>query len=393
VRTNLEKFVRAQSADGRKLNAISCLSDAARDADARAFAALMKHLRKADAQHTVVMVQVENETGILGPSRDRCPAAERAFASAVPAELTAYLKSHADSLLPELKDPWSAGGGKTAGTWGEVFGAVADEVFMAWHIGRFVNRVTEAGKAEHPLPMYANAWLVQHAHEKPGQYPSGGPVSRMMDIWRAAAPAVDLLAPDIYLEDFKAVCASYMRSGNPLLIPEARRDDSAAANVFHAIAQCDAICFAPFGIESVAATSPLTKSYALLGSILPVVAENQGTGKMIGILENSEGTREAELGEYRLRIKSTKPYEKTAAPTYGLVIALAPDEYLIAGANIAVEFLPKAGGPPNVELLFHEEGRYEDGKWLARRRLNGDEYAVVIHDEMELRRVKVFSHA
>ncbi|MCY3020256.1 MAG: DUF5597 domain-containing protein [Planctomycetota bacterium] len=390
VKTALERFFRAQTADGKNTNAISCMCDAACVADARACAALMRHLRKADPQHTVLAVQIENETGILGQSRDHCPAAERAFASAVPAQLLEHLQARGEGLVPELKEVWNPG---AKGTWAEVFGAGADEVFMAWHVARYVNRVAGAGKSEYPLPLYANAWLVQHASERPGQYPSGGPVSRMMNVWHAAAPAIDLLAPDIYLEDFKGVCASYTRGGNPLFIPEARRDESAAANVFHAIAQCDAICFAPFGIEGIPADGPLSKSYALLASALPVVAERQGTGTMLGILQSSDAVREADLGGFRLRIKSATPYEKTKVPSFGLVIALAADEYLVAGANIAVDFLPLPGGLPNVEQLFHEEGRYENGEWIPGRRLNGDEYAVVLHEEPGLRRVKLFSRA
>jgi hypothetical protein len=48
----------------------------------------------------------------------------------------------------------------------------------------------------------------------------------MLDIWHAAAPAVDAFAPDIYVKDFKGVCADFIRPFNPLIVPE-------SSNVFH----------------------------------------------------------------------------------------------------------------------------------------------------------------
>ena len=191
-------------------------------ADARAFRRLMQHIREVDPQHTVIMMQVENEAGLLGDSRDRSPLAETAWSKPVPAELIAYLVKNKSKLLPEMQEVWGAGGYKTSGTWPEVFGTsnFADEVFMSWYIGRYVGKVIDEGKKELALPMYVNAWLgPQPGMDQPGQYPSGGPVARVMDIWRAAAPRVDLLAPDIYVKDFKGVCAEYARAGNPSSSP------------------------------------------------------------------------------------------------------------------------------------------------------------------------------
>ena len=162
------------------------------NADARAFRALMRHIREVDPHHTVIMMQVENETGILGDSRDRSPLAEAAWNKPVPAELMQFLNRNRANLLPELTAVWGAHGFKTSGTWAEVFGTdrQADEVFMAWHVGSYVGKVVAAGKEELALPMYANAWLgPQPGMDLPGQYPSGGPVARMIDIWHAAAPS------------------------------------------------------------------------------------------------------------------------------------------------------------------------------------------------------------
>jgi hypothetical protein len=260
-------------------------------------------------------------------------------------------------------------------------------VFMAWHVGRYVNRVAEAGKKQYPLPMFANAWLKADAEMPPGQYPSGGPVSRMMDVWRAAAPSIDVLAPDIYVPDFTGVCASYTRSGNPLLIPERAPGEESAVEAFTAFGRFDAICFSPFGIDSVAASHPLAKSYDLLGQLMPVVAEHQGKGEIIAIAQSKdEPTQELELAGYKLEVKFDRRDRKAA----GIVIATAPNEYIVAGWGFDLEFRAKPGRPQQVEYLVHEEGRYKNGAWVPGRRMNGDEEHINLTDEPSIRRVKLY---
>src|SRR6185369_6904235 len=165
-----------------------------------AFAALMRHLRAFDgARHTVLMIQVENETGMIPEARDHSATADSLFARAVPRELLAYLDRHRDALAPELRERWTARGSRTSGAWEEVFGAgvATDELFMAWHFARYHERVAAAGKREYPLPMYANAALIRPGY-LPGRYVSAGPLPHLIDVWRAASPSTDFIAPDIY---------------------------------------------------------------------------------------------------------------------------------------------------------------------------------------------------
>ncbi len=393
VKTDLERFPRAQREPGRNSNAVSCVSEEACRADARAFAALMRRLGEIDGQeHTVVMVQVENEVGLLGAGRDHSAAAEQRFREAVPEQLMGRLRERKDALLPELGELWAACGERVEGTWPEVFGQGADEVFMAWHVGRYVDRVAEAGQAAYGLPMFANAWLVQYEGQAPGEYPSGGPVARMMDVWQAAAPHIALLAPDIYLPDFAGVCAEYTRGGNALLIPEARRDEGASANAFYALGQHDALGFAPFGIEDVAADGLLASAYQVLSGMLPVIAEHHGRGATVGVLESEGQIQEVELGGYRLRIRFGGRREPNRLPGGGLIIATAADEYVVAGHGFSVDFLPRAGEPANVDFLALDEGTYQDGEWTQGRRLNGDEYRLRLRGEPGVRRAKVYSH-
>ena len=378
VKQDLKRFPRAQGTSGNNKLVLSPMHDASCQADAKAFAALMGHLRKVDGRkHTVVMVQVENEVGLMPESRDRSPVAEVAFAAEVPAELLAYLKAHKGELLPEVKGLWASTNYRESGTWTEVFGDTiwTDELFMAWHMARYIGKVAQAGKVEYPLPIYANAWLVQNDQQKPGDYPSGGPVSRVMDIWRAGAAQIDFLAPDIYLTDFKAVCARYVRSGNPLMIPEARQGPEAARNVFWAVAEHDAMCFAPFGIEDIDVTHPLVASYRVLHELMPLIAEHHGTARMAGVLQQDPSEEGAEIvvGAYRANIRYNRNAKDQTDMAYGLIINIAPNEYLIAGNWFEVNFTPVTPGPSHAGILQVWEGHYEEGRWTPGRCLNGDE--------------------
>lgn len=388
VKTNLVRFARAQNESGKNLNVLSVFSEEACVADAQAFAAVMRRIREIDEkENTVIMVQVENEVGLLSTSRDRSAAAESVFKSAVPSELMSNLVKNKENLLAELKKTWGRTGFRDRGSWEEVFGEgiETNEIFMAWHYARYINKIVAAGKKEYPLPMYVNAWIVQFEGEKPGQYPSGGPIAKVLDIWRAGGPQIDIFATDIYLPDFKRICASYTRSGNPLLVPEATGDvwfkreawrlDESARNVFWAIAEHDAICFAPFGVEGTDVNQAIVQSYEVLSELMPLITEYQGTDKMIGVLQEKSGDEEkgidTEVGEYLAHISYMNQEKDDRA--YGLIINIGPNEYLVAGYGFNVKFEPLTAGPRYAGILEVWEGRYDEGRWIAGRRLNGDE--------------------
>jgi hypothetical protein len=354
----------------------------------------MRHIRQIDGEdHTVIMVQVENETGILGAPRDHCSLAEAAFAAPVPAELTRYLQAHSEALVPELRAAWDAAA-THSGAWAQVFGNVADEAFMAWHIGRYVDEVTAAGQAEYALPMYANAWLVQHEFQAPGQYPSGGPVSRMLNVWQCAAPHINLCAPDIYLPDFAGICKSYTQAGNALFIPEAHHDETAGAHGFYAVGQYDALGFSPFGIESMnaAETEVYTEANRLLADMMPLLCAAQGTGNMVGVLQGDELVSEVILGGYTLRIRFSRERAPGRMPGAGLIIANAPDEFIVAGHGFGVDFSPLMGAESMVDFLWLYEGDYRQGQWIPGRRLNGDEYALRLPERASVQRARVYRY-
>jgi beta-galactosidase GanA len=246
---------------------------------------------------------------------------------------------------------------------------------MAWNYARYVDNVTAAGKAAYGLPMFVNAWLSNPAGT-PGDWPSGGPLPHVMDIWLAGAPQIDMLTPDIYQPNFAAWCQKYTQRGNALFIPEMHRDADGARNVFYAIGQHDAIGTSPFAVDSLEnpAQTPLSNSYAVLQQLAPVILEHQGRAAMAGFLLDSEHpTVTHQLGGYELEISLDTVFDYKADIGYGLVIAAGPNTFIGAGSGFRVAFRAIAPGAALVGIGAVDEGEYRDGQWIARRRLNGDE--------------------
>jgi hypothetical protein len=254
--------------------------------------------------------------------------------------------------------------------------------------------VVEAGKREYPLPIYVNAWLVQNEKQTPGEYPSGGPVSRMMDIWRAAAPAIDLFSPDIYLPDFAAICASYMRSGNPLFIPEAALGPESAANVFHALGRPNAIGFSPFAIEDRTAKDPLAPAYSLLGAMAPLILQAQAAGTIAGFTQGKNDIDRAHIGNYHFEVRYPS---RKGVRGGGVIFEAGPDEFYIAGTAISVRYSSRDNAL-TARIGGVDEGRFVDGTWQPQRRLNGDETGgggeVRLPDDgYSIQRVRFYRHA
>lgn len=380
VLKDTKRFPRCKGSSNRNTkDIITPLSKANLDADAKAFVEFMRHLRKVDdRQNTVIMIQVENEVGIKPETRDLSELGDSIYNSAVPAALMNYLEQNRKQLVPELLANWEKAGGNSSGTWKEVFGEgfQSEEIFSAWHYASYINEIIIAGRKEYPLPMYVNAWL-RAPDWKPGHYPVGGPLAHMMDIWKAAAPNTALLAPDIYLPDFKGVCAEYTQQNNPLLIPEASTDREAAARVFWAIAEHDAIGFAPFGIDHVDPEQHLLdESYTILGQLLPMIAEHQGTDRLAGIYQQDR-TQERpekpiEMHGYRANVSYNKRRPGNDA-AFGLLLQSGDDEFIAAGWGFDVNFSATTPGPRSTGILSVELGHFEKDKWISEMRLNGDE--------------------
>ncbi len=436
VKQDYTRFPRIQIDNGKTVSItgpvelLSTFGDATRDADAAAFKALMAHIKDVDGtQHTVLMMQVENEVGVLRDTRDRSPAANRAYDGQVPEQLMNYLEAHKDHLMPDLRADWAANDYKTSGTWEEVFGPgkpadvelpvetrsppmsayeheiswtqlhwASDEFFMAWNYARYVNAVAAAGKSAYDIPMYVNGWEQQPNEAWPGTFPSGGPLPEVHDIWRAGAPKIDILSPDLYLPYFDVICERWIQNGDPLFIPES---EASAANVIMAVGKFNAIGYSPFGVDGGRPIPPdFAATYEMLGDLAPMILEHQGTGTITAVrMVQGDPPKEVKLGAYTLtftytgRIRGLPPQPKggvMASPprepggagepeppleAAAIVISTGPNEYYFAGGGMRVDFTPDTAGPPNVGLGVVQTGNFVDGHWQLTRWIEGDDDA------------------
>jgi hypothetical protein len=373
VKKDTARFPRVQTSDGLDTERLSPFSAAGRDADARAFARLMQHLREADPDHIVLFVQVENEVGVIPQSRDHSAAAEAAFGAAVPQDLTRYLAAHRSTLDPALRSAWEAAGARTSGTWRQVFGGdlLSDDLFMAWFYAAYIEKVAAAGKGADPLPMYANAALIRPNYE-PGQYNSGGPLPHSIDLWKAAAPSLDFLSPDIYFDDFAFWAGAYTRPGNPLFVPETAGGATGSANALYAFGQLKAIGFSPFGIDG-GDDPALGATYAALGRLALLLLAKQAEGGAEALVMEGEAQRTGRLriGDYTANMSRAGAAGSRVA---ALFLQTAPGEYLVVGSGDAqLTFTADTPGPPIVGIESIDEGTFQDGRFVAGRRLNGDE--------------------
>jgi len=407
VKTDTKRFPRVESDLGIPEEIMTPFEPRNLEADCKAFAQLMQHLKATDDQHTVITVQVENEIGMLPTARSYDARANAAFKQAVPAALMGYLQREKKNLKPEFAALWQKQGARTKGTWEEVFGRslATDELFMAWHFATYTNAVAAAGKAAYPLPMYVNAAL-NLPGVLPGKYPSAGPLPHVMDVWLAGAPAIDILAPDFYNPDFKHWCDLYTRGGNPLFIPEHRFEDGVAAKAYFAFGNYNCLAFSPFAIEGsdTLKGAPIGKAYELLQQIAPLLGKQQPAGQVRGfLLQKDSAARVTTLGDYRFTAKheytlgwSLGAKKAEWSPGGGLLIAVAPDEFYLVGTGIVLTAEPLAKGK-RAGYVRVEEGHFEGEQWVPGRRLNGDEdhqgrHVRVPGQEYMIQHVKLYTY-
>lgn len=410
VKRDAQRFPRARTRAGVAQEILTPFAPATLAADSAAYRALMAHLKQVDTQRTVLMVQVENEIGMLPEVRDYSAAANAAWREPVPVALTTYLAANQATLQPALKAAWESRGARASGSWAEVFGDTieTEEVFQAWYYARFVEALTAAGKAVYPLPMYVNVALPRPG-KRPGEYPSAGPLPHLFDVWKPGAPSVDVLSIDIYFLNFAHWARQFKRPDNPLFVPEGNQADrnDAGADAFYAIGEHDAFGFSPFAIDDVKDGSySLPQAYRVLKQIAPVINQHQGGGKIRGFKapmsfdgEVDTAPQKVQLGGYTLTVSFNAPWEKLKPAEVqtrgGLVIQTGADEFLVAGKGLTLVF-----GSENGDLIGIEhaaEGSYEKGRWKEGRWLNGDQTHQGRHinlpgDSYTMQRVKLYRY-
>src|SRR5215472_10259496 len=314
VKTDAKRFPRVIRADGEPIDVLSASSKSNLDADKAAFIALMKHLKSLDeTEHTILMVQVENESGIIGSPRDFSPESNKEFAGQVPADMLAA--AH-----------------KAAGTWSEVFRGDADELFQLYHQAHYLNEIASAGESEFDIPVYMNVWLSYPPAELPErqlpvpgiQYPSGGAVQRWVGLWRALAPTFSAIAPDIYGDDaafVRDVLAAYHRPDNPLLVPEIGKPDAFARYDFLALGEA-AVGIAPFGIDprgwNILGDVPAgghARNFALLAPMVREIAKLSFEGKLKTSMEEvGRAEQELDFGPWQATVSYGFPQHDGRRP-------------------------------------------------------------------------------
>jgi beta-galactosidase GanA len=404
VKLDNQRFPRLITADGKVLNSLSPHSAATLAADSRAFSLLMRHLKEADAVRTVIMVQVQNEPGTYGSPRDFGPEAQKLFAGSVPPVLAHYA---------------------SAGTWSKVFGKDANEIFHAWAIAKFIGAVAAAGKKEYALPMYVNAALRDpFTPGNAGDYASGGPTDNVIGFYRMAAPAIDIVAPDIYIKESRKVARviELYRAGGPLLVPEIG-NDPVFARYFYDILGAQGLGIVPFGIDYTGYSNfplgaknvdeaidafalpfhllaPMARDWARLSFENKVWGASEPDDHANRTLDLGRWTATLSFNEWQFGMKQWWPdlKEKPEWPPLSggaLLAQLGPDEFLLTGARVRVSFDVAADRKVN-GLIFAsvEEGEYLDGKWRMSRVWNGDQtdYGLNLTAEPRVLRVRLATY-
>jgi hypothetical protein len=385
VKENPTKYPPVLDSSHQPVEALSPLGDASREADRTAFAALMSHVKSIDsAQHTVILVQVENEAGVLGSDRDYSAQGDTRFQESVPQEVLTALGKPAQH-----------------GNWTSVFAERAPEAFMSYWTARYIDSVAEAGKSVYELPMYVNVW----PREQPGllrpgfSSPSGGAVAWLLPMWKRIAPHIDVISPDIYDENedsYQNLLTLYNRPDNPLYVPETGGSIAHAKNMFLTFASSNSLGVSIFGVDGGLSAQDLASykgwasevamNFALFGPAASTLRALSDTGHLqTAIEEDGLANPAMNFDRFDIAVRFGPVLDGYGGPRGRgnpqrngrvLVGQVSPDEFLIAGMSANLIFAPKLGSPQTRAMLVTvEEGHFDAGVWHRDRLLNGDETA------------------
>jgi len=274
---------------------------------------------------------------------------------------------------------------------------------MAYHYAQYLEQVASEGAAQYDIPLYTNVWqnyfdedadnspssgpTVAGGGDKPGDYPSGGGVINVLDVWQHFAPTLAFIAPDVYLNDYSSSCAKYRHRDQPLFIPEQRRDAYGARRIWEAYGTYSALGVSPFGIDDerlVPADNPFTLEYGLMASVSELVLGAQRRpGSSFGFFfdeisaegVDSSPPKSIQLGSWGLLIERSFVFGRPAAGA-GMVIHIQGDRFLLIGHGFQVTFKslsPKSTFSGILNFVEKEMVDPSKGTMRDRRRLNGDE--------------------
>lgn len=400
IKTDLVRFPRVENEYGMKTKTLSMFGSDIFSVEAETLQKLMSFIEKYDCnEQTVIAMQIENEVGVLGTRRDYSQKATEIYNKEIP-------EIFENDILPKDKIKCSEFCGQKR-SWQAVFKEKADEIFMSWNYASYIDELAKKGKEIYNIPMFTNAWLKENEDEEPGFYPCGGPVQSMVEIWKKTTKYLDLVCPDIYTFKFEQTAAKYARKDNPLMVPETRRDKWAPSNLYAAIGTYNALCYAPFGLESVGEDKSyitqiihtdsndknvssklveeyLSDSYKMFGNMQSIITQYYGTQKMIGFVQN-EGSmcKHIRLGKYRIKIEYYHKIgdDNTFIPAAGIIIQEAEEKLIFLGYGYRA-YLETTNTGKQLDFLSLEKGVYEDNaNWVKHMDLNGDEQHIRMEEK------------
>ena len=358
VLADTERFARVRRGDGTMAQFAACPNGAALlEKDSAAVCRIFAHLRDHDPEDTVILFQVNNETGILCRSaRCHCDACETRFA---------------------------------AGAYENRYGNRADEIFAAESILAFQERIAKAAKAIKLIPCYLNAWLaLPDADSKPGfTYPSGGPSEHVLERYLQLKECIDFVSPDIYTtgyRDFDRYCRMYRRAGNALFVAElgVGSHSRSEKNIYYAFGEHGAIGVDLWAIDSAfpdVLETPMCdftngrwneEAYAVQASYLPLrdamrpVAEALGTERLqYWVQEEGERTKTLDFSDVCIRIDYCN---SGYGESRGIAVRLSEKSFLLLGVKSKATFFTPDGEP--IAIHDSERGAYRGETFEPERR-------------------------
>ena len=428
VKKDMNRFKRAEMIKGKArielehyhgmgYSTLSYLCEETKLADAKAFCAFMQYLKDNDSEdNTVLYVQVENETGVMGAARELSDEADALFDGAAPQGLVEYLRANTQEMDPELRADVEQGAANASGdaapTWQQAFGGSAEEVFSAYYTASYCNYLAEKGKEVYDIPMAVNCWLKQGPV---GTYPTGGPTYQMMEVWEYAAPSIEVFCPDIYVKNYLEICDNYVKRGNPLFIPETATNGHVGPRLVHAVGHYHAACFAPFGFEDLGtdAFNPMMSLFGgdssdpllqekqdvaeyrqyseMLAQLMPKLTAAYGTDRLQAVISERPDESAMRFGEFELRAITDAPLFPKKD---GVCLALqeSEDEFYVIINRAALQYASANPDKPNCEFLSIDEGKIVDGKWQTTLHRNGDEAQMLFFFKPTLLKIKLFTY-
>ena len=453
MRTQKERFRWVQTIQHFETRVLSPHCEENRQADARAFSKLLGYLKSHDTEGIVAGVQIENEPGQIGTPRDYSDIGERAYISQVPEEVMRWLRESCQGInrnfnsagntgihpgkkpgIPgtaQVREIWMENGGRTEGTWEEVFGFHAAEICTAYAFAVYINSISAAGKREYAVPTYVNVWLGEMYNRVAGiDYPSGGATSRVLDLWKRFTPDIDALCPDVYYNDYLMygdICEKYAGPDNPLYIPESGATAMNAVNTFRGIVEFGLCGIHCFGIDSLidpeGKFKPGVQEYANMVRIVraaaPLIQKYQGTGRLYAVTQYEGSAFDyIDFGDFIGRVVCTNPlgdaYASDTRPYMdaahteeehykvrgkGLIVYEGNGSFYLAGEGFRLNLIRKdtiegmtTGVRTSIfqnlrhqEYLEVEEGHFEaDMRFVTDRLRTGDEcdHGLWVHSDV-----------